>query len=151
MEPTGTNADGLCCPSARPEMGGAEVFGIVLGAADEPRVGYLEKPQPVDDELLALADPVDPLEVFRFAAPCAAGECQHFDSDGSRCRLAQRVVSDLPVVAAIAPPCKLRPKCLWWRQEGPAACARCPAVVTKSYNPTIVMANVAAPLRPSTS
>jgi hypothetical protein len=129
-------------------MEGAEVFGIVGGTAEEPRVVYLETPLPADAELLALAEPVDPLEVFRFGAPCAGTGCQHFDEGEDKCRLVERVVTQLPVVSSIAPPCKFRPRCLWWRQEGPAACARCPAIVTSSHNPTELLAEVAAPAGP---
>jgi len=47
------------------------VFGVVNGTADEPRLRHLTEPQPVTLELLELAAPVRPTEVFRFAAPCA--------------------------------------------------------------------------------
>src|SRR4051812_46226077 len=91
------------CPSAQPEMAGATIFGIVVGTVTEPRVAYLAEPQPVSDELLALAGPVKPTEVFRLAAPCAGNGCQHFD--GRQCRLATRTATVLPVVADQLPPC----------------------------------------------
>ena len=111
-------------------MADAVVFGLVRGTVDEPRVFPLAKPQPVTPELLALAAPVRPTEVFRFAAPCAGTACSHFD--GAKCQLAGRFVKLLPPVTATLPPCHLRTNCRWWRQEGRAACLRCPQLVTES-------------------
>jgi hypothetical protein len=122
------------CPSAQPEMAGSLLFGVVIGSAEHPQVAYLAEPQPVTDELLALSGPVRPTEVFRFAAPCAMSQCRHFD--GANCRLVQRTVQLLPVAVERIPPCRLRPNCRWWRQEGRAACLRCPQVVTENYRPT---------------
>jgi hypothetical protein len=94
-------------------MADAVVFGLVRGTVDEPRVFPLAKPQPVTPELLALAAPVRPTEVFRFAAPCAGTACSHFD--GAKCQLAGRFVKLLPPVTATLPPCHLRTNCRWWR------------------------------------
>jgi hypothetical protein len=113
-------------------MVGSVVFGIVLGTVTAPRVAYLEESQPVTDQLLALAAPVKPTEVFRLAAPCAGGACQHFD--GSRCRLVRQTVRALPVVADLLPPCPIRRECRWWQEEGKEACRRCPQVATESYH-----------------
>lgn len=130
------------CPSAQPDMAGAVVFGVVGGTADSPDVAYLEERQPVTPELLDLAGPVEPTEVFRFGAPCATSGCQHFD--GARCSLAAKIVTLPPVVRRL-PRCSLRPTCRWWREQGPRACARCPAVVTTDYAPTPALAEVADP------
>src|SRR5215203_6463022 len=78
------------CPSARPEMPGSLILGIIQGSVEQPRVAYLEQPQPVSEPLLALSGPVSPTEVFRFAAPCSGNACQHFD--GVNCQLATRIV-----------------------------------------------------------
>jgi hypothetical protein len=137
------------CPSAQPDMEGSVVFGVIGGTVEEPRVGYLEQPLPVTEETLALADPVKPTEVFRFAAPCAGSACQHFD--GSRCRLAQRTVQMLPAVVSRLPACRIRPKCRWWQQEGPAACFRCPLVVTETYNPSELLRLAGDPNSPANS
>jgi hypothetical protein len=118
------------CPSAQPDWEGAMVLGVVLGTAEAPRLAHLEVLQPVTDEMMALAGPVSPTEVFRIAAPCLGSGCTHFD--GTDCRLVRRLVTLLPVVAEMPPPCALRPSCRWWRQEGKAACLRCPQVVTDS-------------------
>jgi hypothetical protein len=119
------------CPSARPDLPGSAAFGVVQGTAEQPRVAFLEQAVPVTEELLALSGPVAPTEVFRFAAPCAAKACQHFD--GRDCRLATRIVQRLPVVASDLPPCAIRDACRWWLQEGAEACLRCPLVVTESF------------------
>jgi hypothetical protein len=122
------------CPSARPEMEGAVIFGVVGGTAQEPRLAYLVRPLPVTDELLALAEPASPLAVFRTAAPCAASACLHFAA--GRCRLATRIVDELPEAVEGLPACRIRPDCRWWRQEGKAACLRCPLIVTEMANPS---------------
>ena len=121
------------CPSAQPEMDGSVAFGVVGGTVEEPRVIPLRQPQAATEELLALAAPLAPTEVFRFAAPCAGTLCQHFD--GANCRLAQRIVTMLPDAAARLPRCSIRPRCRWWQQEGPTACLRCPGIVTTYYHP----------------
>ncbi len=131
------------CPSAQPCMEGSVVLGVVGGTAEEPHVAYLNKPQPVTEEILALTEPVKPTEVLRFASPCAAHACQHFD--GSKCRLASRVVNLLPMAVDRLPPCHLRPKCRWWRQEGRAACMRCPIIVTETVGPSDLLRRTADP------
>jgi hypothetical protein len=118
------------CPSAQPDWEGSVVLGVVLGTAEAPRLEHLEVLRPVTDELMALARPVAPTEVFRIAAPCVGSRCTHFD--GTDCRLVQRLVTLLPPVVEALPPCTLRPSCRWWQQEGKAACLRCPQVVTDS-------------------
>lgn len=139
---TATNAYPLC-PSTQPEMEGSVVFGVVGGTLEEPRIAHLVEPQPVTDELLALSAPVAPTEVFRFAAPCAGSACQHFD--GSNCRLAKKIVQLLPKVMTGLPPCRLRPDCRWWQQEGKAACMRCPQIVTETYHPSEQLQQAANP------
>jgi hypothetical protein len=131
------------CPSAQPEMEDAVAFGVVGGTAEEPRLAYLNEPQPVTEELLHLSDPAKPTEVFRFAAPCAGSACQHFD--GADCRLAKRVVKLLDTAVDALPPCRLRPRCRWWRQEGKAACLRCPMVVTEVHHPSERLRQTADP------
>ena len=119
------------CPSAQPQLEGAFAFGVVGGSAHERRVAYLDERVPVSDELLAMAAPVKPTEVFRFAAPCAGGACKHFD--GHDCRLATKLVQLTPPVTRALPACTLRPDCRWWKQEGKSACMVCPSVRTEAY------------------
>lgn len=129
------------CPSARPEIAGSVVFGLIGGTVTEPKVTYLKQQLPVTDELLAKAAPVTPTEIFRTAAPCATKKCQHFD--GQDCRLAARVAEKLPAIVAELPPCSIRRDCRWWQQEGKAACMRCPQIITDNYNPSQLMQEVA--------
>lgn len=131
------------CPSAQPEMADSVVFGVVKGTVAEPRLAHLAEPRSVTDELLALASPVKPTEVFRFAAPCASNSCQHFD--GADCRLAKRIVELLPAIDNLLPPCRLRSSCRWWQQEGKAACLRCPQIVTETYQPSELLNQAADP------
>ncbi|GET44235.1 nitrogen fixation protein [Microseira wollei] len=131
------------CPSARPESEDGVVFGVIGGTVADPRVAYLKQPLPITEELIAKASPVTPAEIFRTAAPCATKGCQHFD--GKDCRLAMRVVEKLPAVAEELPPCSIRRDCRWWKQEGKAACMRCPQVITDNYQPSELMREAATP------
>jgi hypothetical protein len=125
------------CPSAQPEWNQSVIIGVVGGTPDAPRIAHLVAPQPVSEEMLALAAPVTPTEVFRFAAPCVCQGCFHFEDD--RCRLAARIVNLLPAVTNNLPACTIRAHCRWWQQEGRAACTRCPQIVTDNYNPLPAM------------
>lgn len=121
------NADPPLCPSAPPDWDGAELIGVAVGSVETPEIRYTGR-RPVTPELLALAGPAAPTEVFRFTAPCAASGCRQYD--GERCRLSKLVVETLAPVAASLPRCGLRPRCRWWREEGAEACRRCPQLVT---------------------
>ena len=124
-------------------MEGCVAFGVMAGTVAAPRIVHFTEPQPVTQELLALSQPASPTEVFRFAAPCAGHDCQHFD--GADCRLVQRVVQILPAATTSLPPCAIRADCRWWQQEGKAACLRCPQVVTAVYEPSEEMRRAALP------
>jgi hypothetical protein len=125
------------CPSADPGVPGCVAIGVVLGSADEPRLRQFESPLPVSDDLLAMAAPARPTEVFRFAAPCSCGACPNFHGD--RCGLVTKIVRLVPAVTAALPNCLVRPQCRWWQEEGKAACLRCPAVVTDNASPSPLM------------
>jgi hypothetical protein len=131
------------CPSAQPEMTGSVAFGVVGGTAAEPRVSWIERPVPVTEGLLALTGPVPPTQVLRIAAPCQENACCHFD--GADCRLATKLVQLMPAVTQSLPPCRIRPDCRWFLQEGRAACAVCPQIVTCSVNPSEELAIAATP------
>jgi len=117
------------CPSAQPEMADAVILGVRGGAPEAARVSYLENPPAVSAEWLGLTGSVRPTEVLRFAARCEEGACAHFD--GTKCRLATRIVQILPAVVESLPPCKIRHECRWFRQEGAATCLRCPQIITE--------------------
>ena len=124
-------------------MAGAVAFGVVGGTGDAPRVQWIEQPVPLTDDLLALTGPVPPAQVLRIAAPCQEQACCHFD--GTACRLAVKLVQLMPAVVDTLPPCRIRPDCRWFVQEGRAACSRCPQIVTYSVSPTPELSLAANP------
>ena len=118
----------LSCPSAASDWEGAQLLGVVGGTAEAPELQYVE-PRPVTPELLELAAPVLPEEVFRFTAPCRAEGCPQFRN--GRCGVAAAAVAHLSeAIEGSLPRCSIRPTCRWWHDEGAAACRRCPTVVT---------------------
>ena len=131
----------LLCPSAQPDMPGAFVLGVVEGTVEEPRVAYLDVPQPWSEELLPEHSDIVPTEVFRFAAPCAGHGCRHFD--GSHCALAERSTRLLSPVVERLPPCAIRPRCRWFAEQGKHACERCPMVVTSDHRADALAETVA--------
>jgi hypothetical protein len=120
------------CPSAQPGMANCRIIGLVQPEGATTRLAYLNEHVAATPELLAMAAPVKPTEVFRLAATCAEHKCPHFD--GTDCQLATRIVRLLPAVVDALPPCLIRHECRWYSQEGPAACKRCPEVTTVSYD-----------------
>jgi hypothetical protein len=132
----------LLCPSAQPEQPDARVFGVQTATADnQRRVGYLTETVPVTEELMVSLGQTSAPEVLRIAAPCMHGACAHFE--GGACALAGRVARMLGPVVSALPRCAIRPSCRWFREQGPAACVRCPQVVTNSYEGSGVPATVA--------
>jgi hypothetical protein len=131
------------CPNSEAEMPGALVFGVIAGTVTEPRIAYLEQPVSITDELLAKASPVKAHEVFRIASTCIEKSCQHFD--GKDCRLARRFAAKLPPVVEELPDCSIRRDCRWWKQEGLAACVRCPQAIRYTYNDSELIEEVATP------
>jgi hypothetical protein len=101
----------------------------VLGVVRDGETSYLDSHVPLTDELLALTEPVGHSRVLRIAARCEENACTHFD--GVNCRLATRIVQLLPAVSDALPACLIRAECRWYRQEGRAACLRCPQIVTE--------------------
>ena len=89
---------------------------------------------PVTEDVLALAAPAKPTDVFRFTAPCVASACSHFD--GENCRLATKIVDGVMDVVSAMPPCRIRPTCRWYQQEGRRACLRCPLIFSEMANPS---------------
>jgi hypothetical protein len=120
------------CPSAQPGMDACRVLGVVQRNGPGPMLQYLDETLPATPDVLALAAPLKPTEVFRLAATCAEHKCPHYD--GSHCRLATRIVRMLPPVVDTLPPCTIRKDCRWFSQEGAPACKRCPEITTVSYD-----------------
>lgn len=120
------------CPSVPHWSNDSMVFGVISGTVDKPELVPLKAPQPVTAELLALAEPVDPTEVFRFAGPCSGTACLHFDKETTKCRLVEKTVRWAPKVSDKLIACSIRSTCKWWTQEGRAACNRCTQVATNN-------------------
>lgn len=113
-------------------MDQCRILGLVQLEVSGPKIVYLNQFVPATSEILAMAAPLKPTEVFRLAATCAEHICPHFD--GTDCRLATRVVQMLPPAVDALPPCIIRKDCRWYSQEGGAACLRCPEITTVSYD-----------------
>jgi hypothetical protein len=120
------------CPSAQPGMDNCQVLGVVQRDGPKPMLLYLSKPVPATPEVLAMAAPLKPTEVYRLSATCAEHKCPHFD--GADCRLATRIVEGLAPAVDALPPCIIRKTCRWFSQEGGAACLRCPEITTVTYD-----------------
>jgi hypothetical protein len=120
------------CPSAQPGMDNCNVLGVVQHDGPRPMLLYLRAPVSATPNVLAMAAPLKPTEVFRLSATCAEHQCPHFD--GADCQLATRIVAGLPPVVDALPPCVIRRDCRWFSQEGGAACTRCPEITTVSYD-----------------
>lgn len=125
-------------------MPDARLFGVRREFGGAAFIQHLADPLPVSAEILALAGNAPVGEIFRFSAPCAESACQHFD--GARCRLAAKIAA-LPDTVAAVPPCRIRPTCRWYVQEGSAACFRCPLILSETANPSVRLAHAADPSR----
>jgi hypothetical protein len=133
----------LSCPSAQAHQTASAVIGVVSRQDGKPQVTLL--PQPVSLQSVAhlIPDTIPVTEVLRLAAPCAERHCSHFNDH--HCTLASRIVSRLQAVVDRLSPCALRPSCRWWHQEGPAACHRCPQIVTEPFRTSDLMRELATP------
>jgi hypothetical protein len=131
------------CPSAQPDMANCQVLGVMTEGGEGPRLSYLNQRLDVTDEVIAMASPAKPTEVFRFAATCEESKCAHFD--GQDCQLAKRIIQIMPAVVSALPPCIVRANCRWYAQEGGNACLRCPQVSTLNSYPSEQLKVVAGP------
>jgi hypothetical protein len=119
----------LLCPSARPEDEDAHVFGVAVGTAEKPEVAYLDEPQPLTPDVLALSDGLPPDQVFRITSRCVESKCVNWQG---RCTLGDDIVRTVPEVVAQLPPCSIRSACRWFAENHVAACLRCPQIVTRA-------------------
>jgi len=126
-------------------MDDAEVLGVIREVGGVEVVQHVATRIPVTPEILALSAPVSPAEVFRFAAPCAGNACSHFD--GANCRLAAKIAQAVIETVPSMPPCRIRPTCRWFQQEGRPACLRCPLIFSETANPSSELAYAADPAR----
>jgi hypothetical protein len=117
------------CPSAHTSAPGARLFAVQVRTQSGGRqLAYLPETHPITEQILDIAGASATHEVLRVAAHCVEGLCPHWNGHG--CRLATRVATMLPQAVSAMPRCAIRPTCLWFKQEGPAACLRCPQVAT---------------------
>jgi hypothetical protein len=117
------------CPSAHSSAPTARLFAVqVRNAQGEQQLAYLTETQGITDQVMQMVGDRPPHEVLRVAAHCIEGACPHWNGHG--CRLATRVATMLPQAVSAMPRCAIRPTCLWFKQEGPAACLRCPQIAT---------------------
>jgi hypothetical protein len=130
----------LLCPSSVGTLEESVLIGVVTEHPEGPRVVPTDHAIPVTPDILRMAEPVGPREVFRFASPCLGCKCPHFQNEA--CQLAKRGVDLLDTVTEDLPKCSIRPFCRWFRQEGAAMCKRCPQVVTEQCNPSETMLQV---------
>ncbi|MEV0530970.1 hypothetical protein [Kitasatospora sp. NPDC050463] len=146
------NADdggGLLCPSAPADPTGSVLIGVVSGTPEAPRVVPTAHAMPVSLEIIELARPASPGEVFRFAGACQASGCIHFRN--AACQIAARSAVLLDEVVEDLPRCPIRAQCRWFRQEGPSLCRRCPQIVTEQYRPSAEMLRIVNENDPPTS
>jgi hypothetical protein len=122
-------------------MGDVQILGVISRDADEPRLAYLDEVLPATPPVLELAAPLDVSQVFRLSARCEERKCTHFD--GVDCQLAVRIAKMLPEVVDQLPACNIRRDCRWFRQEGRAACLRCPQILTGNHEADEVLREVA--------
>src|SRR5262245_4710670 len=109
-------------------MADAQVLGVVSRDGAAPQIAYVNERVAATPDLLEAAAPAHVSQVFRLAARCEERKCMHFD--GARCQLAVRIAKLMPEVVDALPPCAIRRDCRWFRQEGRAACLRCPQIMT---------------------
>ncbi|MEU1283398.1 hypothetical protein [Kitasatospora sp. NPDC005856] len=131
---------GLLCPSAPAEPAGSVLIGVVSGTPGAPRVVPTTHAVPVTLEIIELARPASPGEVFRFAGDCHESRCVHFRN--AACQIAARGTVLLDEVVDRLPPCPIRARCRWFHQEGPALCRRCPQIVTEQRRPSSEMLRI---------
>ena len=134
--------DQAICPSAQPEQPDATIIGIIRGSNGAAAVEILPEALPLHPLINLIPEDVRPTEVLRLAAVREA-KCQHFKND--TCTLSARIIARLPAVSDHLRRCAIRPSCRWWRQEGPAACHRCPQVITEPYWASDLIREVATP------
>jgi hypothetical protein len=114
----------VLCPSYRC-VAGAQLIGIVQA---DGKVSFVGTPLGVDREFRQQAGAGRPPEVrLRFAGTCARGGCAQWT--GAGCGVADRIPALEKAPAEELPACGIRPRCRWFQQRGPAACAVCPYIV----------------------
>jgi hypothetical protein len=116
------------CPSGRCRPG-STLLGIV---GPDGRLVYAPDRIPLTDEFVQRANTAGvPDSRFRFAEPCAHGDCGNWT--GGTCAVARAAatsgVEDAEASSSSLPRCGIRHECLWYEQEREQACRVCPLVL----------------------
>lgn len=113
--------DGRMCPSSSPDV--ATVMIGVRRPGHRPE--FLDAPMAVPVEVRA-AEWAG--RHVRFAGPCHASACGHWD-DG--CSLGRYIASanEGSEMAANGAPCGIRDRCRWIAENGPLVCGSCQSVM----------------------
>lgn len=109
-------------------MEGARIIGAISGSSEAPIIAFLKPGVGIDLGIASRLGQLAATQVFRFAATCEEGRCAHFD--GGKCKLANRIVGQLPDVVDVLPACQIRTTCRWYQEQGPSACRKCPQILT---------------------
>jgi len=115
------------CPSAECQPGS-----ILIGVIGvDGRIQGVAPPIPVTTGFVSKVHGQDqPLNRFRFGAPCIEYGCGHWDTKESRCGVARALVSHVQKRTEEGLPiCGIRAKCRWFSEYGREACIRCPSVL----------------------
>lgn len=129
--------DQTLCPSARCEDG-AILLGVIQPNGQVAYFGHSigEGALVVDEEFAERARRGRaPEKRFRFASACVECGCKQWT--GTRCGVIDRVLdlAEEEDATAALPRCGIRPRCRWFQQSGPDACAVCPLIVTDTTEP----------------
>ena len=121
--------DDKMCPST-PATSATVLLGVVMTSG---RLAYATPTIPAEAVMQATDDNERPLEAkYRFAGPCVESRCGYWSGNhcGLGARLAESYAGLTDDVAGHLPRCAIRAQCRWFAEQGAAACAACPLVVT---------------------
>jgi hypothetical protein len=114
--------DALLCPSGR-SRAGSQLLGIV--GSDGMIIYTPGLPRLTEVQAAGFAASGGSGS-YRFAESCVKSDCGNWSAGG--CGIARAAIgAELPETADL-PRCGIRAQCQWFRQEGAAACRRCPSI-----------------------
>ncbi|GIG70593.1 hypothetical protein [Phytomonospora endophytica] len=125
-----TTDDTATCPSA-PAVASSRLLGIVGPGG---RVVYTPGGPRLTETLRSGLDADGRLETrYRFSGACVTSGCAFWqEGECAAVTVAHREYDAVAGADGPLPECGIRDSCRWWAQEGRAACAVCPFVVTAS-------------------
>jgi hypothetical protein len=107
------------CPSSSPDV--ATVMIGVRRPGRSPEL--LDAPMTVPDEIRTATWAG---RHVRFAGPCHASACDHWDEG---CSLGRHIAEEGSGRAELASPCGIRDRCRWFAENGPLVCGPCGSVM----------------------